>query len=276
MRPSFQVVDVAPLAPDIKRVVLAAPNVARYARPGQFVIVRLDESGERIPLTICEYDRSVGTITLIIQAVGHSTRLLTRLQAGADVADVLGPLGRPSAIARYGRTVVIGGGVGTAIALPVARALAEADNTVIGMVGARDDAHLILIDEMSAVCDDVAVLTEDGSTGRRGLVTDPLIELLASYRPDLVFAAGPVAMMSAVAEVTRPYGVATVVSLNPIMVDGTGMCGGCRVRVGGETRFACVDGPEFDAHQVDFNLLAVRNQAYVDFERCRVGTAATP
>jgi ferredoxin/flavodoxin---NADP+ reductase len=272
MRPRFQVIDVVPLAPDINRVILAAPSVARYARPGQFVIVRLDESGERVPLTICEYDPSAGTITLVIQAVGHTTRLLTRLQPGDDVSDVLGPLGRPSAIARYGRTVVVGGGVGTAIALPVARALAQADNTVTGIVGARDGAHLILIDEMSAACDDLAVVTEDGSTGRSGLVTGPLVELLASERTDLVFAAGPVAMMAAVADVTRPYGVDTIASLNPIMVDGTGMCGGCRVRVGGETRFACVDGPEFDAHQVDFDLLAVRNQAYVEFERCRVGT----
>jgi ferredoxin/flavodoxin---NADP+ reductase len=266
----FHVSSAERLAPDVSRLIVAAPHVAAYARPGQFVIVRVDERGERIPLTISQHDPTTGTVTLVIQAVGRTTILLAGLQPGDDIADILGPLGRPSRIAHYGQCVIIGGGVGTAIALPVARALADAGNAVHGVVGARDLAHLILLDEMTGACNELTVTTDDGSFGQKGTVTDVLGEMLEVGVPDYVFAVGPVAMMSAVADITRPLRIPTVASLNPIMVDGTGMCGGCRVRVDGETRFACIDGPEFDAHQVDFDLLAARNRAYEVFESCRM------
>ncbi len=275
MSSTFLVVDAERLGPDITRFSVVAPRVASHARPGQFVILRVDEHGERIPLTICEHDAQKGTITLVVQSVGRTTATMSAYEPGDVFADVLGPLGRPTEIETYGRVVVVGGGLGTAIALPVARALAEADNHVHGIVGARDEAHLILVEEMSAACQETTVMTDDGSAGRRGFVTEALADVLEEDGADFVFAAGPIVMMAAVAEVTRPLGVRTVASLNPIMVDGTGMCGGCRVRVGGETRFACVDGPEFDAHLVDFELLATRNRAYVEFEHCRsTGTAS--
>jgi ferredoxin--NADP+ reductase len=250
------------LGPEITRFVVEAPRIARHAEPGQFVIVRVESDGERIPLTICDQDPDAGTITLIVQAVGRTTTLLSAKESGAQLEDVLGPLGRPSEVDQYGRVAVVAGGVGTAIVLPIARALAEAGNIVHGIVGARDAEHLILIDEMLDACHELTITTDDGSSGRAGLVTAPLQETVAARWPDYVFAAGPVVMMAAVAETTRKAGIPTVASLNPIMVDGTGMCGGCRVKVGGETKFACVDGPEFDAHLVDFDLLSTRNEAY--------------
>ncbi len=265
----FEIVATDRLGPDVTRFVIVAPRVAAHARPGQFVIVRVDGDGERIPLTICDHDDVAGTITLVVQAVGRTTMLMSRLGPGDAIADVLGPLGRPTDIARHGRVVVVAGGLGAAIALPVARAMADAGNDVHGIVGARDQAHLILVDEMSEACDEITIVTDDGSVGGPGLVTDPLQVILAGGGADLVFAAGPIAMMAAVAEVTRRRAIPTVVSLNPIMVDGTGMCGGCRVRIGNDTRFACIDGPEFDAHLVDFDLLATRNRAYLVFERCQ-------
>lgn len=266
----FMIQTAERLGPDTTKFVVTAPRVAAYAAAGQFVIVRVDARGERIPLTICDHDGEEGTITLVVQAVGRTTIEMSALAAGDALADVLGPLGKPTEIDRFGRAVVVGGGLGTAIALPVARALREAGNAVHGIVGGRDREHLILVEEMRAACDDVTVTTDDGSAGRRGLVTEPLGEIVAAGDADYVFAAGPIVMMAAVADVTRPAAIPTVASLNPIMVDGTGMCGGCRVRVGGETRFACVDGPEFDAHRVDFALLATRNRAYADFEACRL------
>lgn len=263
------------LGPDITRFSVVAPRVAAHARPGQFVILRVDQRGERIPLTICDHDAQGGTITLVVQSVGRTTTEMAGYGPGDAFADILGPLGRPTEIEQYGRVVVVGGGLGTAIALPVAKALAAAGNNVHGIVGARDEAHLILLEEISPVCEELTVMTDDGSAGRKGLVTEALVDLIATEGADLVFAAGPIVMMAAVAEVTRPMGVRTVASLNPIMVDGTGMCGGCRVKVGGETRFACVDGPEFDAHLVDFDLLATRNRAYLEFERCQMtGTSS--
>jgi ferredoxin--NADP+ reductase len=207
-----------------------------------------------------------GTITLYVQGIGRTTRLLNQLEAPDSLPDVAGPLGKPSEIALYGTAVVVGGGVGTAIAYPVACALADAGNTVIAIVGGRTKDHVLLEAELTDARVQVIACTDDGSYGRHGFVTDALTEVIADRHIDIVFAAGPVAMMKAVADVTRPRNIPTVASLNPIMVDGTGMCGGCRVDIGGETKFACVDGPEFDAHQVDFNLLARRNQAYVDFE----------
>jgi len=271
MSSGFEIITKEDLAPGISRFVVLARRIANYARAGQFVIVRPHGHAERIPLTISDHDAASGTITLVVQAVGATTQQMCELASGDRLADVLGPLGRPTEIDRYGRVVVVGGGVGAAIALPVAAALSDAGNAVHGIVGARDSEQLILIDEMSAACSEITIMTDDGSEGRKGLVTDPLSELVEGYEADFVFAAGPIAMMSAIAEITREYEVETVVSLNPIMVDGTGMCGGCRVKVGDETMFACVDGPEFDAHLVDFDLLASRNRAYLDFERCRAG-----
>lgn len=270
MGTGFAIHAAAELAPGITRFVVSAPRVAEHCRAGQFVIVRVHDRGERIPLTICDHDPAAGTITLVVQAVGATTQQLSRLRAGDDLADVLGPLGKPTQVERYGRVLVVGGGVGTAIALPVAKALSEEGNAVHGIIGARDADHLILVEDLEEVCDEVTVMTDDGSAGRKGLVTEPVTDMVEGYEADFVFAAGPIVMMAAVAALTREYDVPTVASLNPIMVDGTGMCGGCRVRVGDETRFACVDGPEFDAHLVDFDLLAARNRAYLDFERCQV------
>ncbi len=262
----FPIVEARWLAPEVKWFRLRAPWIARKRAPGQFVIVRVHERGERIPLTIADADDV--TITLIVQGVGKTTKLLNTLEAGQAVLDVVGPLGRPSEIHYYGAVVVIGGGVGTAIAYPTARALKRAGNRVLAILGARTRELVILEAEMRAFCDAVFVTTDDGSYGEKGLVTDRLRALVESADPpDFVLAIGPIPMMRAVAEATRPWGIKTVVSLNPIMVDGTGMCGGCRVIVDGQTRFACVDGPEFDAHQVDFAVLAARNAMYREAER---------
>jgi ferredoxin--NADP+ reductase len=230
--------------------------------------VRVHEHGERVPLTIAESNPADGTITVIVQGVGKTTKLLNELNAGDVLPDVVGPLGRPSDVRLFGTVVVIGGGVGTAIAYPTAKALREAGNHVITILGARNKELLILENEARTISDELFVTTDDGSYGERGLVTDKLTALIAGGKKiDLVLAIGPIPMMQAVAETTRPIGVKTVVSLNPIMVDGTGMCGGCRVQVGGRSQFACVDGPEFDAHEVDFDGLSKRNAMYQESER---------
>jgi ferredoxin--NADP+ reductase len=264
----FEITSARFLAPDIRHIVVRAPRIARRQQPGQFVIVRVYERGERIPLTIAEADPREGTITLVVQGVGVTTKRLNALAAGESILDVVGPLGHPSDVRLYGRVVVIGGGVGTAIALPTARALKRASNHVIAILGARTRELVILEAEMREASHELFVTTDDGSYGEHGLVTDRLVRLLDPQPPDLVLAIGPVPMMRAVAEATLGRGVKTVVSLNSIMVDGTGMCGGCRVSVGGESRFACVDGPEFDAHQVDFAVLSQRNAMYREAERC--------
>lgn len=262
----YPILEARWLAPDVKLFRIQAPLIARKQKPGQFVIVRVHERGERIPLTIA--DAEADSITLIVQGVGKTTKLLNTLEAGQSVLDVVGPLGRPSEIHRYGTAVVLGGGVGTAIAYPTARALKQAGNRVLAVIGGRTRSLVILERELRAFCDAVYVTTDDGSYGEKGLVTAPLQRLVAGPdRPDFVLAIGPIPMMRAVAEVTRPHGIKTLVSLNPIMVDGTGMCGGCRVVVGGKTFFACVDGPEFDAHQVDFQILAARNAMYREAEQ---------
>jgi ferredoxin--NADP+ reductase len=250
------------LAPDIKQLEIEAPRIARKRDAGQFVIVRVHEHGERIPLTIADSDPETGTITIIVQGVGKTTKLINMLSSGDALLDVVGPLGKPSRIRRFGTVVVIGGGVGTAIAYPTAVAMKKAGNRVVSIVGARTKDLLILEDEMRATSDELFVMTDDGSYGESGFVTQKLQEIIDSGGIDHVLAIGPVPMMRAVAEVTRPHHISTVVSLNPIMVDGTGMCGGCRVLVGGESRFACVDGPEFDAHEVDFQVLMQRNRLY--------------
>jgi len=268
--PRFTIHETIEVGPDIARLVVDAPRVARHARAGQFVIVRPSGDSERIPLTICDSNPDSGTITLVVQAIGGTTTQINAMQAGDALSDVLGPLGLPTEIERFGTCVVVAGGVGAAIVLPVAKALAEAGNRVIGIIGARDADHLILVDEMDEVCDEVFLTTEDGSAGVQGFVTDALASVVDSHDVDRVLTAGPIPMMRAVADVTRAYELPTIASLNPIMVDGTGMCGGCRVTVGGETLFACIDGPEFDAHIVDFVSLQKRNEAYHTFEACRL------
>ena len=257
------------LAPGVMRFRVEAPRVARYREPGQFVIVRADADGERIPLTVADSDAQDGTITLVVQAVGKTTAQINALRPGDALADVAGPLGQGATPTHYGTAVVVAGGVGSAIAYPRAVALKEAGNAVIVILGGRTAELITLEDEMRSIADELRPVTDDGSYGRKGLVTDELADLLAERHVDHVLTAGPVPMMAAVADVTRPHGIHTLASLNPIMVDGTGMCGGCRVEVGGQTAFACVDGPEFDAHRVDFELLARRNRSYLDFERAR-------
>jgi ferredoxin--NADP+ reductase len=259
------------LAPGVKYFRLVAPKIARKRRPGQFVILRVGGEGERIPITIADADPDEGWIAIIVQAVGKTTTMLNDLETGDHLADLAGPLGMPSEIELFGTVVTVGGGVGTAIAYPVTKALAEAGNRVIAIVGGRSREYVILEDELRAAADEVYPCTDDGSYGFHGFVTARLAEVIEEEpKIDCVLAVGPIPMMRAVAEVTRPFGIRTIASLNPIMIDGTGMCGGCRVMVGGETKFACVDGPEFDAHEVDFDLLARRNESYVWWEQWRM------
>jgi len=266
----FEVVDNELLAPNLHRIVVRAPRIAVARKAGQFVILRVEKGGERIPLTIGDADPLEGTITLFVQAVGATTKKLVSIPATGRVRDIAGPLGMPTHIEDWGRVACIGGGVGTAVLYPMARALAEAGNEVTSIIGGRSAEVVILADELSAFSVDTLITTEDGSLGRKGFVTAVLDELLhdAERLPGAVFAVGPVPMMRAVAEMTRSYGVKTIVSLNPIMIDGTGMCGGCRVLIGGDARFACVDGPEFDGHLVDFDNLADRLTTYREHE-CR-------
>lgn len=258
----FPIVSARPLGAGIKEFVIAAPRIARKQRPGQFVIVRLTDHGERIPLTIKDSDPEQGTITLVVQAIGKTTHQMNSLDAGDGLLDVVGPLGKASEIRLFGNVVVVGGGVGAAIALPTARALRDAGNHVASILGARSRDLIVLEDQIRDASTETFVMTDDGSRGEKGLVTHKLSELIASREIHFVLAIGPIPMMRAVAEVTRPKRIETVVSLNSIMVDGTGMCGGCRVVVGGKSQFACVDGPEFDAHQVDFDVMMRRNSMY--------------
>ena len=259
----FPIIEAQQLAPEVKRFRIEAPRIAAKQKAGQFVIVRIHVHGERIPLTIAESDEKAGTITLIVQGVGKTTKLFNGLESGDAILDLVGPLGNPSEIEAFGTVVVIGGGVGTAIAYPTAAALKQAGNHVIGVIGAKSRDYLILEEAMRETTDELFCVTDDGSYGQHGMVTGPLLSLLEEPRQiDRVLAIGPIPMMRAVAELTRPHDIRTIVSLNPIMVDGTGMCGGCRVLVGGKSRFACVEGPEFDAHLVDFDTLRHRNQLY--------------
>ena len=256
------------IAPGIKRFSIVAPRIARAYQPGQFIILRLHDQGERIPLTIERVDREAGTINLVVQSIGKTTNLLNMLEAGDAILDVVGPLGKPSHIAKFGTVVVMGGGVGTAMAYPTTAALKVAGNKVISIVGARSRALMILEHEMRRVSDMLMITTDDGTYGDKGFVTDKLRQLIDNgVKIDLVLAVGPIPMMRAVAEVTRKENIPTVVSLNSIMVDGTGMCGGCRVLIDGKSEFACVDGPEFDAHRVDFDILVQRNNAYREKEK---------
>jgi len=259
----FKIVHAQFLAPGIKRFVIAAPRIARKQKPGQFVILRIYEEGERIPVTIENSDPEKGTINIVVQSAGKTTHLLNTLEAGDSILDVVGPLGKPSEIRNYGTVVVVGGGVGTAMAYPTAAALKRAGNRVISIVGARNKELVILEKQMREVSDALLITTDDGSYAEKGFVTDRLRQLIENgTRIDLVVAVGPIVMMKAVSELTRKENIHTVVSLNPIMIDGTGMCGGCRVLIDGKSEFACVDGPEFDAHRVNFEVLVQRNAMY--------------
>jgi ferredoxin--NADP+ reductase len=273
----YRVVQSDWLAPEVRRIIVEAPHVTRHCGPGQFVIVRATSHGERIPLTIANADRQSKTITLIVQAVGLTTHRLCAIKPGGEIADVAGPMGKATEIEAVGHTVVVGGGVGTAVVYPQAVALKAKGNTVSAVIGGRSLLQVILQRELGDVSDAVYPCTDDGSCGFKGFVTDRLKQLIADsaerHPVQLVLCAGPVPVMHAVAELTRPLRIKTIASLNPIMVDGTGMCGGCRISVGGKAMFACVDGPEFDAHQVDFKILSDRLTSYRDqerraFERC--------
>ncbi len=256
------------LAPVTKLFEVQAPAVAHKARAGQFVIVRLHGEGERVPLTIADYDRQRGSITLVVQEVGKTTMEMGKMQAGDHLASVTGPLGIPTEIEDYGTVLCVGGGVGIAPIYPIARDLKEAGNTVLSIIGARNKDLLFWEDKMRAVSDELIVCTDDGSYGRKALVTIPMKEMLETSRTiDHIWAIGPAIMMKFCALTTQPFGAPTTVSLNSIMVDGTGMCGACRVEVGGQTRFVCVDGPEFDGHQVDWDQLLARQRIYLEQEK---------
>ena len=249
-------------APDVFYFKLAAPLISKKAQPGQFVIVRLHDKGERIPLSLADIDPKDGTISLIVMAVGKTTAEMSVMKAGADVLDLCGPLGTPTHIEKYGKVILVSGGFGVAPLYPIARALKGVGNEVFAVMGARSKDLLIYEKEMGGVCDRVIVTTDDGSKGMKGLVTQALQQELEQGGVGLVMTVGPAIMMKAVSETTRPFGIKTLVSLNPIMIDGTGMCGGCRVTVGNETLFACIDGPEFDGHLVDWDLLMHRQKKY--------------
>ncbi len=265
----FRNLDTKQLASDVKWFRIEAPLVARHREPGQFVIIRLDETGERIPLTMADADREKGTIELIVKAIGKTTKVLFTKEAGDTITDVMGPLGMPTEIEEVKHAVLVGGGVGTAVIYPLAKALRDKGCFVSSITGGRTKEFVVLEEELGKVSDVVYACTDDGSHGFHGTVADKLIELINDKEKPIgaIYCAGPVPMMRAIAELTRPHGIKTVVSLNPIMIDGTGMCGGCRVTVGGKTQFACVDGPEFDGHQVDYAELADRLTTYRDQER---------
>lgn len=263
----FKIIKKETIAPAIQRYEVSAPEIAVKAKPGQFVIVRADEKGERIPFTIADFDPVNGTLTLIFQEVGRSTIDLGKLQQGECILDLVGPLGKASEIDKVGTVVCVGGGVGVAPVYPITRGFKEAGNKVISIIGARDKEHLILKNEMESVSDVLYMVSDDGSTGRKGFVTDVLRDVLEKEHVNMVMAVGPLPMMEAVSELTRLFEIKTMVSLNPIMVDGTGMCGACRVSVGNETRFACVDGPEFDGHMVNWASAKLRAKMFAKEEK---------
>jgi len=278
---SNRIVEKRVLGPSIKMFVVETPRIARKSKPGQFLVVRVDERGERIPLTIADSDAEKGIITLVIQEVGKSTIRMGVLREGDTLLDLVGPLGKPSHIDYVGKVVLVGGGIGIAPIYPVVKAMKYAGNSVVSIIGARTKELLFWEDKVKEFSDELLVTTDDGSCGHKGFVTDAVREVVSREpQVDLVVAIGPVIMMKAVAEVTRGPAIQTIVSLNPIMVDATGMCGGCRVTVGDRTKFACVDGPEFDGHLVDFDELMRRRKMYVDEEKtalqkCRLNHVAT-
>lgn len=263
----FKIVEREELNPTVTKLVIEAPLIAKKAQPGQFIIIRAHELGERIPLTIADYDREKGTVTIIFQIVGKTTKILNNLRVGDEVLDFVGPLGVPSHIDGMKKVCVIGGGVGCAIAYPTAKGLHDNGVEVTCITGFRNKDLVILQDEFNAVSDHMYLVSDDGSAGEKGLVTNVLEDLLTKGETfDEVIAIGPLIMMKFVCEVTKKYDVKTIVSMNPIMIDGTGMCGCCRLSVGGEMKFACVDGPDFDGHLVDFDEAMSRSRQYADFE----------
>ncbi|MBN2065592.1 MAG: sulfide/dihydroorotate dehydrogenase-like FAD/NAD-binding protein [Candidatus Thermoplasmatota archaeon] len=263
----YKILEKKILSETVKLMKIKAPLVAKKAQAGQFIILRIDEQGERIPLTIADYDRKEGTITVIFMEVGKTTKQLGTLNVGDSLLNFAGPLGEPSEIEKYGTVVCIGGGVGIAPLYPIIRALKQAGNYVITILGARNEKLLMLEKEIKEFSDELHICTDDGSKGKKGFVSDALQRLIDQGKQlKIVWAIGPVIMMKVVANLTKKYNIKTIVSLNPIMVDGTGMCGGCRVSVGGKTKFACVDGPEFDGHKVDFDNLMLRNRRFLHEE----------
>ncbi|OQA92041.1 MAG: Dihydroorotate dehydrogenase B (NAD(+)), electron transfer subunit [Elusimicrobia bacterium ADurb.Bin231] len=264
----FKIIEKTVAAEGVHKFVILSPEIASAALPGQFVVVRLDEKGERIPLTIAETEPEKGVITLFVQEAGKTTKKMCLLNPGDFISDIAGPLGKPSEIEKYGTVICVGGGVGTAVIYPLAKALKSAGNRLIVILGARSKKFIILENEMKSIADEFYITTDDGSYGQKGLVTDVIKKLLStgSQTFNIVYAIGPIVMMRAVSDTTAVHGVRTIVSLNPIMVDGTGMCGSCRVTVGGVTKFACVDGPDFDAHAVDWAELMNRSKFFKDKE----------
>jgi ferredoxin--NADP+ reductase len=263
----YKIVEARSVGLNIKQFVIEAPRIAAKQQPGQFLILRLHEKGERIPLTIKCSDPKAGTVTIVVQGIGKTTSLLNSLETGDFILDIVGPLGRPSEIENYGTAVILAGSVGTAMALPTANALKQAGNHVVFIEGARNTEMVVFEDEVRQASNETYIMTDDGSYGEQGLVTKKLNQMIADGRKiDFVLAVGPVPMMRAVAQVTGPLGIKTMVSLNSIMVDGTGMCGGCRVLLGNQSKFACVDGPEFDASLVNFKVLMQRNAMYREKE----------
>ncbi len=258
----FKIVDKEYFSEKVVRLEVEAPMIAKARKPGNFVIVRVGEGGERIPLTIADADERRGTITLVVQAVGHSTELICALEVGEELTDVVGPLGHPTRIEKYGTVVCCGGGVGVAPLLPIIKAMKEAGNRVISVLAARSKGLIILEEQVAQDSDEVIIMTDDGSYGTKGLVTAGVEAVIRREHVDRVVTIGPAIMMKFVAQLTKKYEVPTLCSLNTIMVDGTGMCGACRVSVDGKTRFVCVDGPEFDAHKVDFDQMLMRMRAY--------------
>jgi NAD(P)H-flavin reductase len=264
----YKIIKKESLTPVTHRIEIEAPFVANHAKPGQFVVLRVHEKGERFPLTISNSNREKGTISLIFQEVGRSSALLGKIPQGGEILDLLGPLGKPSHTEKLGTVVCVGGGYGNAVLLPVARGFKDADNKVIMIVGFRTKDLIILEDELKEVSNEFHICTDDGSFGYKGFVTAKLQDLInEGLKPDMIMAIGPLPMMKAVSKLTEPYGFPTMVSLNPIMVDGTGMCGGCRLTFDGKTKFACVDGPDFDGHKVDWDEILIRLGAYKKFEK---------
>lgn len=262
-----EILKVRKLAPNVREYVIDAPMVARRAKPGQFIILRVDENGERVPFTIADYDREKGTVTILVQEVGYTTMLLGSKKEGDFISDFAGPLGNPTDLDVYNRAVLVGGGIGTAVIYPQAKYLNSISKSADVIVGARTKDLIMYEDEFRKNAKKLHIVTDDGSYGEKGFVTTKLKELLDSGEKfDVVFAVGPMPMMRAVANLTREYGVKTIVSMNSVMVDGTGMCGGCRVKVGGETKYACVDGPEFDGHLIDFDEALNRLGFYKEIE----------
>jgi len=263
----FKIVDKQNLADSVSLFKIEAPEIAKKRKAGQFVVLRIDEKGERFPLTLAESDPKSGTITIVAQAIGKSTNYLNSLKAGDSILDIVGPLGKPTHIEKYGTVVCVGGGVGIAEVYPIAKALKEAGNKVISILGARDKSLIIFEDQIKSISDEVYVTTDNGSYGEKGFVTYPLKRLIDSRKIDFVLAVGPTIMMKVVADATKEKNVKTFVSLNTIMLDATGMCGVCRVTVGGKSQLACVDGPEFDGHLVDFDELMKRQKIYLTEEK---------